>query len=311
MDREQLLIAGLTFVAVMSLGAALLVARAERRRRIQERLRSLDMQGSLADTGSTGTVEEKGAGRGLGILARISALFAAGKPSEGLKAQLAKAGFHDTSAAAIFLGAKMLLLIGGTILAAVLVLPLDLPAAQHMALALGSGMLLSFTPNWVVRYIRSRRTEEIRRNLPDAVDLLEICVSAGMGMDMAWNSVGDEVRNVCPRLAEEMALTNLEMHLGANRTVALRHMVDRTGADDLGSLVAVLVQSEKFGTSISDALKVFAASMREARSQRAEEAAEKMAVKLLFPLVLFIFPPVLMVLVGPAAIHLLQFFANG
>ena len=147
-------------------------------------------------------------------------------------------------------------------------------------------------------------------HLPDALDLLEICISAGMGLDTAWNAVADEVRHVCPTLADEMALANLEMHLGAPRAVALRHMAERTTCEDLSSLVAIMVQSERFGTSIASALQTFAASMRQVRSQRAEEKAEKMAVKLIVPMVAFIFPAVMIVLAGPAGITLSRIFGS-
>ncbi|MCZ6652537.1 MAG: type II secretion system F family protein, partial [Planctomycetota bacterium] len=126
----------------------------------------------------------------------------------------------------------------------------------------------------------------------------------------AWNAVSDEIRAVCDILADEMALTNLEVHLGAPRAAAMRHMADRTGAEDLTALVSTIVQSERFGTSIGDALKAAATSMREVRSQRAEESAEKMPVKLLFPLVLFLFPAVLIVIAGPAAIEWSNIIAN-
>jgi len=161
------------------------------------------------------------------------------------------------------------------------------------------GAMLFFIPNMHVSIRREGRRGIIRRHLPDAIDLLEICASAGMGLDMALNSVTEEVRSVSNILADEMALTNLEIHLGASRAVAMRHMAQRTGADELSSLVAVLVQSERFGTSISDALRTYATSLRETRSQRAQESAEKMAVKLIFPMVLFIFPAVVMVMAGP------------
>jgi tight adherence protein C len=163
---------------------------------------------------------------------------------------------------------------------------------------------LFFVPNIIVSSRRARRAREIRRYLADALDLLEICASAGMGIDMAWNSVADEVRSVSATLADEMALTNLEIHLGAKRADAMRHMAQRTGAEELSSLVAVLVQSEKFGTSITDALRNFATSMRETRSQRAQETAEKMAIKLIFPMIAFIFPAAVMVMAGPAFISL-------
>ena len=131
-----------------------------------------------------------------------------------------------------------------------------------------------------------------------------------MGLDTAWNSVSEEVRGVSTALADEMALTSLQLRLGGSRSVAMRNMAERTGVDEVASLVAALVQSERFGTSISDALRTFAGSMRERRSQNAAEAAEKTAVKLLFPMVLFIFPAVFVVTVGPAAVQIYKMISG-
>jgi tight adherence protein C len=301
-NLEYFLIPSLAFVAAVTIGGAMLVARAGSRKPIEERLRRLgEEDASVAGEG----VEAR-----QGLLARIARAFAPGKPSESLKAQLARAGFHDSSAAAVYLGSKVLLLLLGSLTALAVMVPMKLSLPPLLLVTASSGILLSFVPNLVVHVAKQKRRDEIRHHLPDAVDLLEICVSAGMGLDMAWNSVADEVRRVSTILADEMALTNLEMHLGASRTVALRHMVDRTGADELGSLVAVLVQSERFGTGMAEALKVFAATMREARSTRAEESAEKMAVKLLFPMVFFIFPVMLIVLAGPAILLLVKYLGT-
>lgn len=298
---SELIMAFLTFVAIFAIGAAFLVARASRRKLVEARLRSLaeEPESPLELPGS----KKK---ESLGIFARLAQAFSPGKPSDTLKAQLARAGFHDNAAAAIYLGAKTIFLIIGGVGVALATLPFELNAPVRIVLPVCAGALFSFIPNVVVNIQREKRRLAIQSHLPDAVDLLEICVSAGMGLDMAWNSVAEEARRVSGTLADEMALTNLEMHLGASRTVAMRHMVERTGADELGSLVAVLVQSERFGTSVADALRSFAGSMREARSFRAEESAEKMAVKLLFPMVLFIFPVVLIVVAGPAGMKLVE-----
>jgi tight adherence protein C len=131
-----------------------------------------------------------------------------------------------------------------------------------------------------------------------------------MGLDMAWNTVTDEIRRVSTILADEMALTNLEMHLGVGRAAAMRHMAERTNSEDLSSLVGVLVQSEKFGTSIGEALRTFATSMRETRSSRAAENAEKMGVKMLIPMILFIFPAILVVIGGSAVIKIIEIFSK-
>ena len=123
-------------------------------------------------------------------------------------------------------------------------------------------------------------------------------------------AVSDNMRPLCPLLADELSLTNLEMHLGSTRASAMRNMAERTCSDDVASLVTAMVQSEKFGTSIGETLRVFALSLRTERSQKAEESAEKMAVKMLFPMVCFIFPVVLIVAVGPAAITMVEIFSN-
>jgi tight adherence protein C len=155
-----------------------------------------------------------------------------------------------------------------------------------------------------VRARERKRQDEIRRSLPDAIDLLEICVSSGIGLDMAWNMVAEEIDQVSPVLGGAMDLCNFEMHLGASRTDAMRSMAARTGAEQLSSLAAILVQSEKFGSSVAAALQEFAGWMREERQLKAEEEAEKLPMKLLFPMALFIFPAIMIMALGPAFIHI-------
>ena len=237
-------------------------------------------------------------------LAELGAKLNSGTGSRELREKLATAGFHAEAAASIYMGSKLLLLCVGALVAGALVLPLMLKAAVKLSLVAMVAGICFLVPNMVLGLRRRSRSQKIRRNLPDAIDLLEICVSAGMGLDMAWNAVAEEVRRVNPPLADEMELTNLEINLGSGRAVAMRHMAERTGAEEISSLVALLVQAERFGASIVDALTTFADTMREMRSSRAEEAAEKMTVKMLFPMVLFIFPPLLIVMVGPAVVEL-------
>jgi tight adherence protein C len=153
---------------------------------------------------------------------------------------------------------------------------------------------------------RKARRDEICLFLPQAVDLLEICVTSGIGLNMAWNMVANEIQQVSTILSNEMALTNFEIHLGANRAEAMRRMASRTGAEELSSLAAILVQTDRFGTSMATALQEFAKSMREERSFKAEESAEKMAVKLVIPMTLFIFPAVLIIIIGPAAVSIFR-----
>lgn len=289
-----ILVAILAGLAVFCLGGALLVNRAARGRRIAERIGV----GPLTEPSS------EGAQRFVGALDRIGTAASSGKTSRKLKQDLANAGFHGPNAAAAFLGLKVLLLLVGLGLGASVAMALQAPTRLFFLATAFPGVVLFFGPNIVVDMRRAKRRQDIRGHLPDAIDLLEISVAAGMGMDAAWNAVADEVRNVSEVLADEMALTNLEISLSTPRAVALRHMAERTGADDLSSLVAVMVQSERFGTSTADAMRTFAQTMREGRSLRAQEAAEKLAVKLIFPMLVFLFPAVVMVVAGPAVLAL-------
>ena len=291
----QIVLPILVFLAVAALGTAIVAVLAGRRKSFEPRLRSI--QGGEAALGAP----DQGLVR---VARRIGGAVSMGKTSGSLKEQLAHAGFYNPNAAATYLGVKLLLLFIGMVGMAVLMFALDLPTALRIYLSALVAAVMFFLPNMVVASRRAKRRAEVRSHLPDAVDLLEICVSAGMGLDMAWNQVCEEIRNVSSVLADEMALTVLEIQLGAPRTTAMRHMSERTGAEELASLVALLVQSDRFGTSVADSLRTFAVSMREQRSQRAEEQAEKTAVKLLFPLVFFIFPVMLIVMVGPAGITL-------
>jgi tight adherence protein C len=204
----------------------------------------------------------------------------------------------------------MLMFILGVILIAILVIPMEQHLTTKITLIFIGGVFLFFVPNVILRIRLNKRHDEISHHLPEAVDLLEICVSSGIGLGMAWNIVAEEIQHVSPTLASAMALTNFEIHLGVSRIEAMRHMATRTGVDQLSSLAATLVQTERFGTSISTALREFATSMREERFFRAEEKAEKMAVKLLFPMVIFIFPTVLITLAGPAVIEIYKMMAT-
>ena len=299
----QILLPILVFLAVAALGSAIVAMTAGRRKSFQPRLRSFESGGSAA----IGT-SDQGLAR---VASRIGGAVSMGKPSVTLKEQLAYAGYYGENAATTYLGVKLLLLFIGMagMTAMMLALP-TLSLALRIYVSAMVAAVMFFLPNIVLASRRAKRRAEVRRHLPDAVDLLEICVSAGMGLDMAWNQVGDEIRNVSPVLADEMALTVLEIQLGAPRTTAMRHMAERTGAEELASLVALLVQSDRFGTSVADSLRTFAVGMRETRSQRAEEQAEKTAVKLLFPLVFFIFPVMLLVMVGPAGIVLYRIMSK-
>jgi tight adherence protein C len=242
--------------------------------------------------------------RFLQLMERVGNYVSHGQGNTSLWEQLIRAGYMGRAAPAVYTGVKMLLLLVGLAVMAILVIPLESSVQQKAFLVLAGGSALFFIPNLIVRVQEKNRRQEIRQALPDAVDLLEVCVSSGIGLDMAWNMVAEEIHHVSPVLGNAMDLSNFEMHLGASRTEAMRNMATRTGAQQLASLAAILVQSERFGTSVATALQEFASWMREERQMNAEEEAEKLPTKLLFPMALFIFPSIMVVTLGPAAIQI-------
>lgn len=151
-----------------------------------------------------------------------------------------------------------------------------------------------------------RRKENIQHGLPDAMDLAVVSVEAGLGLDQALLRVGQEIHVAHPELAEELNLRNIEVNMGRSRSDAFRNLADRTGVEDLKSLVAILIQTDKFGTSVGQALRVFSDSLRVKRRQRAEERAAKLAIKMVVPMVVFIFPGVFIVILGPAFISIVR-----
>jgi tight adherence protein C len=306
----QRLIPILVFFSVMALGGAILVIRNWRRRRLDARLYGeAQSSGVFGDAGGGGAAVSSP--RFISTVEHIGRAVSAGKTEAGLREWLASAGYYEDSASTIYVGAQLVLGLLALTVGGAGAFSFDLPMLLRICIIVAVLSSFALLPNLVVTLRRRRRTAEVRRNLPDAIDLLEICVSSGMGLDMAWNAVSDEFRGVSGILADEMALSNLEMHLGAQRADALRNMAKRTGVEDLSSLVGTLVQSERFGTSVSQALRTYADAMRTERSQRAEEAAEKLTIKLLFPMVLFIFPCMFIVILCPAGLRMVDMFRGG
>lgn len=300
---EVFLIAALVGLTVIAIGWGILLLRASQREHALARRRAMQDY----------DVPEPRAQAGAGVLHALHQLgerVAAGQVSRGMHQDLARAGFHSSTAADVYIGIKVLCFVVGVVLFSGLLIPLTTGFAFTLFVIMLGATSLFFAPNLFVALRRDQRRAEVARHLPDSIDLLEICVSSGMGLDMAWNSVAHQIRGVSGTFADEMELTNLEINLGVPRSTAMRHMAERTGAEDISSLVALLIQSDRFGASIVDALRTFAQSMRETRSQKAGEAAEKMSVKLLFPMVLFIFPALLIVMVGPAILELLNTLGN-
>ena len=240
---------------------------------------------------------------------RMSATFkrmgrvAPQSPSEmgKLQRRLVAAGYRNSEALVIFLGIRVAC---AAILFAGLATPLFM--RPNIALAFGGAGLGYILPNIVLARLEKRRQHRIRLSLPDALDLLVVSVEAGLGLDQAMQRVGEELVFAHPELCEELRLINFELRAGKARSEALHNLGERTGVDDVQSLVAMLVQTDKFGTSIAKSLRVHSDTLRTKRRQRAEEAAAKTGVKMVFPLVLCIFPAIWVVTLGPAAIKIVQ-----
>ncbi|MDF1577782.1 MAG: type II secretion system F family protein [Desulfurivibrionaceae bacterium] len=162
-----------------------------------------------------------------------------------------------------------------------------------------------FTPNLVLLHLIRKRQQIMSRSLPDALDLMVVCVEAGLGLDMTFKRVGDELRPLNKELSDEFYLTNLEIRAGKARNESFKNMAARTGMPDIHNLMNILAQTSRLGTSVANALRIHADAMRIKRRQVAEETAAKSGVKLIFPLILFIFPAILIVLAGPAAIRII------
>lgn len=301
LSGTDILIAILVFVAVFSIGGSFLVYVAYRKKPVERRMQDV-LQGDFLqdkDKEKTGFVR---------LLEKLGNIASHGRASASLWEQLIQAGFLHPYAPTIYAGIKVLLFIVGFLVTTLVLLPFDIIFSSRMTVIFLGATLAFFLPNLYIVYRMKKRHDEISRHLPEAVDLLEICVSSGLGLDMAWNVVADEIRQVSQVLSGSMLLTNFEMQLGISRIEAMKHMAERTGVDELKSLAAILIQTDRFGSSIADTLRIFAQSIREERSFACQEEAEKMSVKMLFPMILFIFPAVLIVMVGPAILSLKDAF---
>jgi len=221
-----------------------------------------------------------------------------------VRIKLLNAGFRHEQSVAVFYGVKLILLLVGLAVAfPVLVLRSGM-TTNTLTLTIVGGAIGFYLPGLIVDSCKKRRFEAIFLGLPDALDLMVVCIEAGLGLDAAMRRVTSELSTSCPILCEEFAIANFQLQMGRTRRDVLRDLGVRTGVDDVRSLAAVIIQAEKFGSSIGSALRVQSDAMRLKRRQLAEERAAKTAVKIMIPLILFIFPGVFVVLVGPAGIQI-------
>ncbi len=223
-----------------------------------------------------------------------------------LKLKLVVAGFRSEGAPAMFLSLKFLGLIIGAFLAGGSMLMVNGISQQTLFRTVGVAGGLFYLPDMIVMFLAMKRKEAIFLGLPDALDLMVVCVEAGLGLDQAMRKVSEEMKKSHRLISGEFSLCNMQLQMGRTRAQVLQDLGTRSGVDDLRALSAILIQADKFGSSIAQALRVQSDSMRTRRRQIAEEKAAKTAVKLIFPLVLFIFPGIFVVLVGPAAITMVR-----
>lgn len=242
----------------------------------------------------------------------IGTIFVGGAASKSgvIGIKFLRGGLRNKNIETIFWGAKILLPFLFLVILIILKMTVfKAVSATDTLLVIVLGSLLAFySPDIWLKQITDKRKERLLNALPDSLDLLVVCVEAGMGLDSALKRVGDELSLSYPDLSSELHLLNLEMRAGKLRRYALKGFAMRTGLDEIKSLVTLLIQTDKFGTSVAVALKVFSDSFRTQRFQRAEEKAAKLPVSILIPLIMFIFPALFVVILGPAVINIYRNF---
>jgi tight adherence protein C len=218
-----------------------------------------------------------------------------------VRQRLIQAGYRGEEALTVFYGIRFTVAIAGFVLLAT-----PLLMKPNIMIALAGSLLGYVIPGMGLARLARRRQHQIQLSLADAVDLLVVSVEAGLGLDQALLRVGNELVTTHPALSEEIRLASLELRAGKGRADALRNLASRTGLEDLASLVTMLIQTDKFGTSVATSLRVHSEVLRTKRRQRAEEAAAKTGVKMVFPLVFCIFPAIFVITIGPAAISFVK-----
>ena len=291
-------------VAVLAIGGVVVVLSQTFKRTasdvVSERIQGIGFQGRAKRRKVDDQLE-----KAMSSLSRLTA------PNEqqkitGLRKALSYAGYRSSKAPMFFFGIKAAgaLLLGGL---GVVYSMANAENLLHILITVGAGTALGlYVPNLWLRVVTRRRNDALNKALPNTLDLLIVCVEAGLGLSMALKKVGEEIEPTAPKLAKELALVSLEMNTGIPYEKALTNLAERNSLDDLRSLATVLIQSDKLGTSIAQALRVSADTIRTRRHQAAAEKAAKMSVKLTLPLVLFILPATFMIVIGPGIITIIE-----
>lgn len=302
MDFNQIAFLGLLFVAVTA--GAFFVMNLFTRSATAERLEALG-GGGKAVTAPTADAWIERTVKLTGPFAKLSTPDES-EESSALRARFLHAGIRNPSAPLAFFGIKTVLALGLPLIAYFTIL-ISTPELQFQGMlfaVLLAAAIGYYLPNIVLSRMIFLRQREIFETFPDALDLMTVCVEAGLGVEAALVRVADEMQHKSEALAEELHLVTLELRAGLERARALRNLAMRTGVEEVEGFVAMIIQAERFGTSIAASLRVHSDMLRTRRRQRAEEAAAKIALKLLFPLIFCIFPSLMLVLLGPAMIQI-------
>ena len=297
-------VTAITFLATVTVLAALFYALAPGGIGIAERLSRL-IQPPPQQVRET-SFADKQKGRVRDGLAAVGGLISSTPAVAGSKAQLpmVRAGYRSASAMMAMQGMKILMPVAFV----ALVFATGMYRLNVVFVPLLAAVVGYLLPElWLMWRVQARQ-HRLRLALPDALDMLVICVEAGLGLDQALMRVAQELRITHPQLSEELQLVNMEMRVGKTRLEAMRELARRTGVEDIKALVAMLIQTERFGTSIAQSLRVHSDDLRMKRRQRAEEMSAKTTVKMVPPLVFFIFPALMVVILGPAVIMLMRQF---
>ena len=276
-----------------------------------ERLKRLGEKSPSMGTGSISIVEDRSSELAERLASPLSRLLPpSAAEAKKLQKQLMQAGIRSSSAPMLFRAFHLLSMAAFPAIVALACAVSARPLANATFYILIAFVVGFFLPRYVLgKMIRSRQ-QLVRWGLADALDLMVISIEAGLGLNAAMMKVASELKEVHPDICDEFELANLEIRVGRDREEALRNLAERTGVDDLRSLVAMLIQTDKFGSSIGKAIRAYSDSMRTKRRQRAEQAAQKAAVKLLFPLACFLFPTLFIAILGPAALQLMDTLGN-
>ena len=277
-----------------------------------ERLRKMNELGTAATVAPISITQENPASDFAERLASPFSKLAPPSAAEAhkLQKQLMQAGFRNASAPVIYRALQLATMIGLPGLVALACAVLARPIGSAFVFILFAFVAGFMLPRYILGKMIRGRQQRVRWGLADALDLMVVSIEAGLGLNAAMMRISEELKDVHPDISEEFEMANLEIRVGREREEALRNLAERTGVDDLRSLIAMLIQADRFGTSIARAVRVFSDSLRTKRRQRAEQAAQKAAVKLLFPLACFLFPTLFIAILGPAALQLMDTLKN-